>query len=223
MVGCDGIFTRGGWFCGQRAFPLPVGVVENSGALEVLGITYNHQQNSCSKADSGYYRAPPKEEKEAGGGAASRRRFFGEHGQQLSGLELVGRLLKGLFLGYGGGHQSIIVLPSKPPSKSLFEAVLYQWLEGIPLDAPTHRDLTAAMQRALSTRPPPELEEKKEETDAAKITGRKRQTWQREARSALARRGALFSIFVACFNLILNPAPCRRIRTSTNNSAASYI
>ena len=101
-----------------------------------------------------YYRALPEEEKGAaagggGGGATGRRRLFGEHGQQLSGLELVGHLLKGLFLGYGGGRQSIIVLPSKPPSKSLFEAVLYQWLEGIPLDAPTHRDLTAAVQRAL--------------------------------------------------------------------------
>lgn len=36
--------------------------------------------------------------------------------------------------------------------KSLVDLLISQWLSGIPLDAPTHRDMTVAVQMALAKR-----------------------------------------------------------------------
>jgi hypothetical protein len=48
-----------------------------------------------------------------------------------------------------GRQQSIVMTENRVRDRSLFDTILYQWLDGIPLDAPTHRDLTTAVQRAL--------------------------------------------------------------------------
>ena len=48
----------------------------------------------------------------------------------------------------GGGAAGVIAIKRK----SLVDLLISQWLSGIPLDAPTHRDISVAVQMALAKR-----------------------------------------------------------------------